>query len=345
MPTKGVLVRFGLRQSIRCLATALAVSAGVLLVVVRNAAAAESGAERAPTFVTITGDNDFFAGHDHHYTNGLQFAMSADRARLPAFVRALPPLRGASDPHITVSIGQRIYTPSDKARSDPDPTDRPYGGWLYALADIRVRNGSAVDSIQASIGVVGPAALARQTQNTYHSLIGADKARGWHAQLDDEPALLVGYERAWPGIATKNVGGYTADVTPKVGATVGTVYTYANTGAVLRFGRNLPDDFPVTDISLGPPRDGYRPAGSGFGWYGWVGTDLRAVAWNTFLDGNLSGDGPRVKRKPFGVDLQAGVAVAWNQSRLGFTVVRRSKEFTAQTGADTFGQLTYSFAL
>lgn len=336
-------MRFGSLRSVRRIGTILlAASLGAS----HAAAAADDTPDRADaTYVTFTGDNDFFAGYDHHYTNGLQLAVSADRMPLPAFLRALPPLSGGDRPRITLSLGQRIYTPTDKTRDTPDPLDRPYAGWLYAMADLRVRNGNAVDSIQASLGVIGPAAMGRQTQNTYHALIGADKSRGWDAQLKNEPALLVGYERAWPSLLQAQFKGLTADVSPKMGATVGTVYTYANAGAVLRVGRNLPDDFSATDISLGPPRDGYRPAGTGFGWYAWVGTDVRAVGWNTFLDGNLSDDGPSVDRKPFGYDLQAGLAAVWGRSRLGFTIVRRSKEFSTQSGPDTFGQLTWSFAL
>ena len=307
--------------------------------------AAERQTEGGETFVTLTGDNDFFAGYDHHYTNGFQFAFSADRVPLPQFVRSLPPLSSGTDPHITLAIGQRIYTPTDKSRVEPDPLDRPYGGWLYAMADVRVRSGAAVDSVQASLGIIGPAALARQAQNIYHGLIGSEKAQGWETQIGNQPALLLGYERAWPGLLHTRVSTLSADITPKVGATVGNVYTYANTGVVLRLGRNLPDDFPVTDISLGPPRDGYRPTGTGFGWYAWIGTEARLVGWNTFLDGRLSGDGPSVKRTPFGYDVQVGLAAAWSKSRIGFTIVKRSKEFESQGSNDTFGQLTYSFAI
>jgi lipid A 3-O-deacylase len=308
-------------------------------------AAEKENTQRPERFVTLTGDNDFFAGYDHHYTNGFQFAVSADGMSLPKFMRSLPPLRNGNDPQINFAFGQRIYTPTDTNRANPDPLDRPYGGWLYALMDIRVRSGNAVDSMQASLGVIGPASLAEQTQNIYHGLIGAEKSQGWDAQIGNQLAVLLGYERAWPSVLQTPVGPLTADITPKVGVTVGNVYTYANTGAVFRIGQNLPDDFPVTDISLGPPRDGYRPSGDGFGWYAWMGIDARAVAWNTFLDGSMFGDGPSVKRKPFGHDLQLGLVTVWNKSRVGFTFVRRSKEFETQTGADKFGQITFSFAL
>ena len=336
-----------LPQRLRRLMVQVAVTVAVMsLAPARATAASDETTEReAGTFVTLTGDNDFFAGYDHHYTNGFQVAISADRMALPAMLRSLPPLHGGDDPHITLAIGQRIYTPTDKTRVEPDPLDRPYGGWLYALADVRVRSGHAVDSVQASLGIIGPASLAKQTQNIYHGLIGADKARGWDAQLDNQLALLLGYERAWPSLLRTQAASLTLDVTPKVGATLGNVYTYANTGAVLRFGHNLPDDFPVTDISLGPPRDGYRPGNTRFGWYAWIGTDVRVVGWNAFLDGNMFGGGPSVKREPFGHDLQLGLAAIWGRSRIGFTFVRRSKEFETQTADDKFGQLTFSFAV
>jgi lipid A 3-O-deacylase len=312
-------------------------------------AVSESGAAEAAredkTFVTVTGDNDFFAGYDHHYTNGLQFAWSADRVELPGLVRSLAPLREGTDRRVTLAIGQRIYTPTDKTRSQPDPLDRPYAGWLYALADVRVRRGDAVDSLQASLGVIGPASLARQTQNTYHGLIGSEKAKGWDSQLANQAAALLGYERAWPGLVGPQVGSLSADVTPKIGATVGNVYTYTNAGGVVRLGMNLPDDFSATAVTLGPPRDGYRPANGGFGWYVWLGTDVRAVGRNAFINGHLGSDGLGIKRETFGHDLQFGYTAVWGQSRFGVTFVRRSKEFETQTGADKFGQLTWTFPI
>jgi len=307
--------------------------------------AGEERSSDAKTYVSFTLDNDFFAGYDHHYTNGIQVAFSADTVSMPESLRSLPPLRWSADPHVTFAIGQRIYTPTDTSRKNPDPLDRPYGGWLYALADVRVRTGDVVDSVQFSLGVIGPLSLARQTQNTYHKLIGAAESQGWDSQIGNAPALLLGYERAWPSWQRARLGALAVDLTPRVGATVGNVYTYANAGAVLRYGHNLPDDFPVTDISLGPPRDGYRATNQDFGWYVWLGTEARLVGFNAFLDGNLFRDDPSVKRKPFGHDLQFGVTAVWRGARAGFTFVTRSKEFETQAGADKFGQLAISWPL
>ena len=158
-----------------------------------TACAGESNGE---TRVSLTVDNDFFAGYDRHYTNGIQLAFSPDGTALSEAIRSLPPLRWSAEPRFTFAIGQRIYTPNDKTRTVPDPLDRPYGGWLYALADVRTKTGHEVDSVQASLGVIGPASFAEQTQNGYHSLIGAQRANGWDTQIDNKLALLFGYRHS-----------------------------------------------------------------------------------------------------------------------------------------------------
>jgi hypothetical protein len=332
-----------LRKTRLCLLAVLATGAGALPAVLWETARA--GESNGDTYVSLTVDNDFFAGYDQHYTNGIQVAFSPDGTALPEAIRSLPPLRWSAEPRFTFAIGQRIYTPNEKTRAVPDPLDRPYGGWLYALADVRTKTGPQVDSVQASLGVIGPASFAEQTQNGYHRLIGAQRANGWDTQIDNKLAVLLGFERGWPKLVKSNVGGLDVDLTPRVGVTAGNVYTYANTGGVLRLGRNLPDDFAVTNISLGPPRDGYRASESTrFGWYVSIGTDVRLVGWNAFLDNHPVADGPGVKRKPFGADLQLGGALVWGKTRIGFTFVRRSKEFETQAKPDDFGQISASFA-
>jgi hypothetical protein len=189
-------------------------------------------AQDSATFVSLTVDNDFFAGFDRHYTNGLQLALSADMRNLPEGLRSLPPLRWSTEPRFTFSLGQRIYTPAEKELTDPDPLDRPYAGWLYALAEVRTRTGATVDHLQASIAIIGPASLAEQTQNTYHSLVGAERARGWDEQLGNEPAFLMAYERAWPALGRASFKALEADFTPRAGVTAGNVFTYASSGMV-----------------------------------------------------------------------------------------------------------------
>src|SRR5258706_2113153 len=282
-------------------------------------------ADEAPArLAALTIENDFFAGYDHHYTNGMQAAFVVS-------------------PRTVFAVGQRIYTPTNTDIADPDPRDRPYAGWLYAMVDRRLDTRGTIDHLTFSLGVVGPASLGRQVQNGVHRIIGDAESVGWSHQLHNEPTMMVGYERAWPAVLSGTLERQSFDVAPRVGGALGNVLTYANVGAVVRYGRNLPGDIPVTHISLGPPRDGYRGTPE-FGWYVWAGLDGRAVARNMFLDGNTFRDSPSVSRKPFGYDSQVGFALAWPSARVGFTFVQRSHEFDGQVGNDRFGQLAISFA-
>jgi len=300
---------------------------------------AGEGEARTPRFVTITLDNDLFVGGDSHYTDGLQVAFVVDRTSLPSWMNEAPPIRWSADPAVMFAVGQRMYTPTNTNTAHPDPDDRPYAGWLYLLMDVMTRDDTAVDHASISLGVIGPPSLVEQAQSNVHHLVHSRISKGWDSQLGTEPALMLGYERAWPGLLRAANGHW--DVTPRAGVTLGNVLTYVNAGFVARWGRNLPSDAPVTHISLGPPRDGYRGTGAA-GWYAWLGADARAVARNVFLDGNTWKSSPSVDRKPLGCDFEAGLAITWPRGRFGFTFVRRSKEFETQRNADRFGQLTLS---
>lgn len=291
-----------------------------------------------PRFASLTFENDFFAGYDRHYTNGLQAAWLVDRDALPVGVRDLPPVRWSADPSIVVALGQRIYTPVDLEREVPDPSDRPYAGWLYLLADVRTRDGRVVDHMTAGVGVIGPASRARQVQDFAHEVLGQERARGWDTQIPNRATAMAGFERAWTGVASGRFAGHSYDVALRAGGMLGNAVTFANTGVVLRYGTNLPSDIPTTHISLGPSRDGYRGNAQGFGWYAWTGIDARAVARNVFVEAT------GLTREKFGYDWQAGVALAWPEARLAFTLVERSAEYEGQPSPDRFGQLALSFA-
>jgi lipid A 3-O-deacylase len=296
-----------------------------------------------PHLVSFTAENDFFVGLDEHYTSGLQVAFLADVARAPEALRSAPPFRWSTDPHAVVAIGQRIYTPANSDLDVPDPRDRPYAGWIYLMTDVRTRADTVVDHVTVTAGLVGPASGGRRAQDLFHRAASNPPSRGWDTQLKNEPTLMIGYERAWPAVAELALGAQSADLALRAGATAGTPFTYAATGAVLRFGRHLPADLPTTTISLVPPRDGFRGAAR-FGWYAWIGADARFVARNLFIQGNTFRTSRGVSLKRYGLDGEAGIVAVWRMARVGFTLVRRSREFDGQGGADKFGQLAVSFA-
>jgi hypothetical protein len=132
---------------------AIAVAAAMTLAIAARAD------EKPARLAAITLENDFFAGYDHHYTNGVQAAFVVS-------------------PSTVFAIGQRIYTPTNTDARVPDPADRPYAGWLYAMTDTRLPTRGTIDHLTLSLGIVGPHALGEQAQNLVHRGPGRERGAG-----------------------------------------------------------------------------------------------------------------------------------------------------------------------
>jgi len=68
----------------------------------------------------------------------------------------------------------------------------------------------------------------------------------------------------------------------------------------------------------------------------------RAVARNIFLDGNTFENSPRVNKKNFVSTLQVGAAMTYGDTRLSYTQVFMTKEYTTQEKGSQFGVVTLS---
>jgi outer membrane protein LpxR len=98
------------------------------------------------------------------------------------------------------------------------------------------------DELALKLGIVGPGSLAHFTQTRYHLLIHVEPFQGWHAQLRNEPALDLFYQRKWR-FHDESAGGWGWDAIPQWDMRVGNVYDYLGAGGLLRFGRNLRADY------------------------------------------------------------------------------------------------------
>jgi hypothetical protein len=326
------------------------------------AGAAMPGAARADdkSHITILEENDsIYFNSDKHYTQGFRLSYLGpdvqsgdfwDKAfgvfdwTAPAF------LDGATNHsrHYALEFGQSLFTPKNLTQRPPDPRDRPYAGWLYVGASLlQDTDKRMLENLELQLGVIGPPALGKETQNTFHQFIGQDQAQGWSSQLQNEPGIVISYERKWR-LPPPGSGVGWIDVIPEAGATVGNVFTYGETGALLRIGKNLQADY-------GPVR--IRPALSGtdyfnstdiegdYGYYFFAGTQGRIVGQNIFLDGNSFRTSRSVPKKIFVADLQAGFTFFTSKAfRVDFSVARRTEEFHGQATPDVIGTAAVSFA-
>nr|WP_294502167.1 lipid A deacylase LpxR family protein [uncultured Rhodopila sp.] len=298
--------------------------------------------------LTFISENDLLGGGtDRYYTNGMLLTWRSPSADLPKpfawLDEHLTWLLGPGNLRWGLSLGQNIYTPQDKYRYVPDPHDRPYAGQLYGAFSLSRSAETMQTLFELQAGVVGPSALGEQVQNNYHRLINVPRLNGWNYQLKDEPTLNAMVERRWR-LPLGTVAGLDTEVIPSVMAALGNVAIYAGAGGMLRLGHGM-------DADWGPPRIHPALAGSSFfqprqefGWYVFTGLDGRVVGRDLFLDGNtFRGSGPSVNRSLFVGEAQAGGAVFWRGTRIAYTQVIRSKEFSGQRGTQTFGSISLSF--
>lgn len=319
-------------------------------------ASAARGDETSRLFVGI--DNDLFTGTDQDYTSGVHVGSTSatvesidDGQFAPGLRWANRKLRwlqpqGFDENNVTWTIGQRIFTPEDWRLEQPDARDRPYAGLLFAGLTYNGRDSHSMRSTSLEVGIVGPSALAAQAQELVHRAVGADRFLGWDHQLNDEPVFRVLHERfrRWDILPWRRFG----DITAHYGGSIGNLATFANAGAELRIGRNLPDNFGTAPTlaygqNTAPMRFGGWPSRPTV--HGYIAVDARMVLHDITLDGNTWRDSARVEREPHVAELAFGVALHWRGWHATLGATYRTKEYESQAESASFGTLAFRRAL
>jgi lipid A 3-O-deacylase len=316
----------------------------------------------------FTLDNDLFANSDRDYTNGVKMAWSSPNLRSFVDDPCLPPIlqqvgrafdsiypirisKEEIEGNMTFTLGQAMFTPRDRARTDLIVDDRPYAGWTYLGFGFNTRSSYRLDSYEINLGVVGPWSRAKESQDFIHRLRGIEKFNGWTNQLGNEFGAQLVFERKYRADffdGEKRRTGFGLDVIPHAGLSLGNVATYANAGFEIRAGWGLPDDFGTSPIR--PAGDNSAPraklGGDQFtrdlGAHVFISADGRAVARNIFLDGNTFRESHSVKRKPLVADVAAGVAFNVKKYKIAFVRVFRTREFDGQLTTPRYGSITIS---
>jgi hypothetical protein len=296
--------------------------------------------------MSIVMENDLFHS-DRYYTNGVRASWLLTPGRKSDWAlraaRLFPFFPAQSTVHVNYAIGQNMYTPKDISLKNPPANDRPYAGWLYGSVGLIAETGQRLDQLELTIGVVGPASFAEETQTFVHKTMRIDEPEGWDHQLKNEPGFILTYHRSWRSYVSKSFFGVPFDLTPHAGGSLGNVFTYANSGITLRYGKELPLDYGTPRIQPSLPGSGFFIPQKGFGWYHFAGVEGRAVARNIFLDGNTFRESNSVEKEPFVGDFQFGIVMTRHNVRIGYTHVVRTREFKTESGHhQDFGALSIS---
>jgi lipid A 3-O-deacylase len=315
-----------------------------------------------PSAVTLNVENDLFAGTDREYTSGVKASWASGNLDdylndpcLPAILKRInrfDSFVGRGDytgRNMVVSLAQQIFTPRDRTRTTLDPNDRPYAGWLYFGFAYNARHDFDMRTWELDLGMVGPQAYAKQTQDFIHDLRNLPKWKGWANQLADEPGLQLTYEHKNRVLFDIHEYFPRVDVIPHYGGAVGNVQTYLNAGAEIRFGYQLPDDFGTSELRPGGNNNAplsVTDARSGLaakGVHVFASFDARLVARNIFLDGNTFRSSPSVDKYPLVGDAALGFAWLWNRGKIAYTHYLRTKEFHQQSAAQEYGSISFTY--
>jgi len=302
----------------------------------------------AEGLLSLKVENDAFsAGGDGQYTNGAEVIWAfepPDRHWTRRLADVIPGWSGSSLAGATYRLGQQMYTPEDIKVEALIKDDRPYAGLLFggiSLLSEREHGGLRLaDSLHIDVGIVGPASGAEVVQRNFHELIAADKPKGWDNQLDNEPVINFGYERAW--LMKQNFSGLTIEYGPSAGFALGNLYTYASGGLGFRLGEGLDRSFGIPSVAPAQGGQSSFRRDQGFSWYVFAAVEGRYMAHNLLLDGNSFEGSHSVDSREWVGDAQVGAALTWDRWQIAYTYLWRSEEFEEKDGVDQFGSIVLS---
>lgn len=309
-------------------------------------------------------ENDLFGRTDKYYTNAVQLAWVSpalesftDDPRvadpLIRLLKYLPlaELSGSSH-NIGLLLGHQIYTPADIRETALQPADRPYAGYLYAGMALHSKTDNILDTLEASIGIVGPDANAEFAQNRVHEIRDIPTAKGWDNQLHNEPTLQLSWQRKWREEPVTLVDAWGGDLIWHAGATLGNVRIAGHAGAEFRLGYNLPMDFGSDVIRAGAGvstpamdrdetargKETFRP----FGMHLFGGVHTEAVLHDIFLDGNTFEESHSVEKEHLFMEFSAGIALNWDRYKFTYRHFYRTRQFEGQAKDQFIGSITFT---
>jgi hypothetical protein len=307
----------------------------------------------------ITMENDFLAGTDVYYTNGLRVELSFNNPEFEKFFKKL----GFDHSDFFFLCGQNIYNTGNNDIGTKRPDQPPNAGILYcggAVNSYKMDKSKAsirsMQRIEAQVGAIGRGSYAQQVQNGFHRLIG-DKEVNWDFQAADRFYFNINFQK----YLKVGQGDLYGDSRPEYniyihgGGNAGSFTNFANAGVLFNYrllgslidmyvGNKMTPSLAEELAMLSPENRLKRLLCHNDDWSLnlYFGAEARLVLNNYRIDGNPDYHTSTV---PFLVDLKAGVVVRYKRVFFDLGIVRRSSEWSNTNGhrdgpPHTFGMLS-----
>jgi len=305
--------------------------------------ATEPSAKPTQNAFSIRFENDFFGGTDENYTNGMSLALTQTGKGLLGGVWDLFG-EAAGNRFATYELTQLMFTPSDLARSNPDPTDHPYAGLLYLGVTTHLERDNSLHSLKLMAWDHGPAAFPVHLHRFVHPVLNCTRVRGWAHQIKNEPVVNLVYEYRHKYALTPRDAAVGIEFIPMGGAFLGNYLIQAETDVQCRIGYHLPDDFGTSVLrgisNLPFPQD--DKAHHAWGIYAFAGGGANLVARNLTLDGNSFAESRSVDKRIFLPMAEFGASLWTQWFQTTFSYVMWGKEFYGQPNREDYGSVLLS---
>lgn len=292
---------------------------------------------------------------DRHYTSGTGIAVQWQNDATDEIIGQIPSIYDEFAPQTPgtsfgagVVCSMNMYTPTDLSDPNPIPDDRPYAGWSYAgFIAQRANRAETIpvfEHIELDLGTIGASGQAGKVQTWVHDQYGAEKPEGWDNQIRDEVGIDLRYQRRWRMDLMGEQGdrGVGVQLIPEAGFTVGTTDINAATGALIRAGWNMPDDFGpgrmryASDFTRSFANLSNAPSG-----YLFMRVAGALVAHDSTIDGSFFRNSPVEGASETCIgEWQAGVALQFfKYFQVVYSQTYTSHEFVGQKHIDAYGAL------
>ncbi|KII79585.1 lipid A deacylase LpxR family protein [Vibrio renipiscarius] len=236
-------------------------------------------------------DNDGIFGVDQDYTNGLFLSYTSASVQPNALTApfSLSYWGISSLDKYEITLGHKMYTPTDIEAAEPLPNNRPYAGFLHSEFNYISLHSQQAQRVNLTIGTTGENSLADKAQDLVHGITGSDDPQGWHYQVDNQFIVNIGYLAHFNWYRQPTGRDHEFEISNISEVNAGNFRSDISTGVMFRWGTDLGANMGAANIDNENP---FRPGmigSSNSGWFLYGGIEARYRFNDITIEGDRSG--------------------------------------------------------
>jgi lipid A 3-O-deacylase len=286
-------------------------------------------------------DNDLYTSskNDMYYTNGLElFYRFLSKNNNEKINKKITEFR----------IGQYIYNPRFINKAAVTINDRPFTGYLFAQAGRSFfYKSESVLKTNFQLGFMGPNALGRETQESFHHLIGYKEVFGWENQLHNAFAVQAHVMYSKKMFASKHND--FIDLHFQSEANLGTIFDGISTGFLTRIGfRKL---LPIYDSNLHDASVSFQPQYNIREFYFYAMPSVNYQFYDATIEGSMFSNTSPVTfdLEPLRFNAEFGLKYRHNNFNMSYSFIYRGRELNdPHTNTNTgyfYGSIRFGYLL